>query len=137
MAPTEIVHEAYMVLVDQRQVHWQNRAQFFAIAARLIRRIILNHLRAGSRQKRGGGVVRLPLEAVDSQLRSEGLDLVAVDEALQSLADLDPEGAQVVELRYFGGLTTREIAHCLGTSERTVERRWNASRLWLRSNLES
>jgi len=128
---TALVHEAYFRLIDQNRVQWRNRAHFFAVAARLIRRILLDHARRRHAEKRGGGAQRLTLdEAVASPVRRD-VDVIALDQALESLAELDPVQAQVVELRFFAGLTIAEAAEVLGISTATVERDWMTARAWL------
>jgi RNA polymerase sigma factor (TIGR02999 family) len=129
---TALVHEAYLRLVDQTRVEWQSRAHFYAIAAQAIRRILIDHARTRGRQRRGGGAVHIPLDDADPVLgpeRSE--DFLALDAALDRLAESDPLRARVVELRFFGGLSHEEIATVLGTSLSTVERHWRFARAWL------
>jgi RNA polymerase sigma-70 factor, ECF subfamily len=129
---TGLVHEAYLRLIDQRQAHWQGRAQFFALAAQLMRRILLDHARARHAAKRGGGVVRVALhEAEELSTDAEAAELVRLDEALGRLAALDPEQGRIVELRYFGGLTVEETAAVLGASPATIKREWSHARAWL------
>ena len=128
---TAIVHEAYLKLVDQTRVQWAGRAHFFAIAARLIRRILVDHARRRAAGKRGGDRVRVTL---DERLLAPGLrelDLVVLDDAMRELAELDPELAGLVELRFFGGLTIEETAAALGVSAATVKREWATARAWL------
>jgi RNA polymerase sigma factor (TIGR02999 family) len=133
LTPTALVHEAYLRLVGQRRTSWRSRAQFFAIAARLMRRVLVDHARARLADKRGGGLVVVPLEqAGDPEAAASPLaDVLAVDEALTRLAALDADQARLVELRFFGGLTVEEIAPLLGRSERTVKREWRLARAWL------
>ncbi len=130
LQPTALVHEVYLRLVDARQVDWRNRAHFIGIAARLMRCVLVDHARRRAAGKRGGGV---PRTWVDPDLipRSREVDLVALDDALADLERLDPEGSQVVEMRFFGGLTHGEIAEVLGVSPTTVKRKWTAARAWL------
>ncbi len=132
---TALIHEAYLRLVDQRSAQWQNRVQFFAIAAQLMRRILVDYARRRKYQKRGGNAVKVPLEenTVLSTERSE--EVVALDGALERLAVVDPRKARVVELRYFGGLEIPEIAEALGISPATVTRDWRMAKAWLRSEL--
>jgi RNA polymerase sigma factor (TIGR02999 family) len=132
---TALVHEAYVRLIDQAGVRWQSRAHFFAIAAELMRRILVDHARKRNAAKRGGDAVRVTL---DEAVRSSGpkdLDLVAVDEALTRLAALDQQQARIVELRFFGGLNVDETAEVLGISERTVKRDWIVAKAWIRREL--
>lgn len=128
---TALVHEAYLRLVNQRSVRWQNRAQFFGVAAQLMRRILVDHARALHSAKRGSGVPTLPLseEATLSPERAE--EIVVVDEALRRLKEIEPRKSRVVELRFFGGLSVEEAAEVLGTSPVTVARDWRAARAWL------
>jgi RNA polymerase sigma factor (TIGR02999 family) len=128
---TALVNEAYLKLCDQTRVRWQNRAHFFAIAARIMRRFLINYIRDKHRQKRGGGAVQVSLSevAVMSEERSD--ELLALDEALERLAEFDQRKASVVELRHFGGLTAAETAEVLGVSVVTVERDWKVAKAWL------
>jgi len=124
-----------MRLVDQRRVQWQNRAQFFAIAARLTRRVLLNHARDRQAQKRGGDATRVTLADADAAQRPREVDVIDLDRALQRLGELDAEQERVVELRYFGGLSIEETAAALGSSPATVKRDWQSARAWLFSEL--
>jgi len=135
LQPTAVVHEVYMRLVDQRRVQWQNRAQFFAIAARLTRRVLLNHARDRQAQKRGGDATRVTLADADAAQRPREVDVIDLDRALQRLGELDAEQERVVELRYFGGLSIEETAAALGSSPATVKRDWQSARAWLFSEL--
>ena len=128
---TALVHEAYLRLVDQRRVSWQNRAHFFGVAAQLMRRILVDHARRRLAAKRGGPVLRIRFEPgdVDSEDRLE--DVVAVDAALDQLAAMDPRQGRVVELRFFSGLTIEETAAVLGVSAATVKREWSIAKAWL------
>lgn len=132
---TAVIHEAYLQLIDARQVKWQNRAHFFGVAARLMRQILVAFARERGYQKRGGGANRVSLD--EALVIDEGLDedLVALDEALGALAQFDARKAQVVEMRFFGGLTEEEIATALGVSPETVRRDWRLARSWLRRKL--
>jgi RNA polymerase sigma-70 factor (ECF subfamily) len=134
LQPTALVHEAYLKLVDQRQMDWKSRSHFFAVGAMAMRRILVDHARSRSRDKRGGGSSRIPLE--EGLLSTEhDADILAVDEALNDLAELDERHAKIVELRFFGGLSEAESAEVLGISERTVRREWRMCRAWLRERL--
>jgi len=126
-----LVNEAYLRLVDQRQVRWQNRAHFFGIAAQLMRRILIDYARKRTYAKRGGGAVKISLDEdlVISQQRAA--DLVALDDALKGLASIDPQQSRVVELRFFGGLTIEETAEILKLSPDTVKREWSTAKAWL------
>lgn len=130
LPPTALVHEAYLKLVDQRRVDWRNRAQFVGVASMIMRRILVNHARDRG-VKRGGGVEPVSLSVtVDALGRSE-LDLVSLHEALERLSVLDPRAGRIVELKFFGGLTTEEIGEVLKLSSATVERDWSFARAWL------
>ena len=135
LEPTALVHEAYMRLVDQSRVNWQGRTHFFAVGAQLMRRILVDHARHKHRVKRGGGRQRITLDEHVAISPQRDEDLLALDEALQKLAELDPRQAQVVELRFFGGLSVEEVATVLGVSKRTVEADWTMVRAWLRREL--
>ena len=128
---TALVNEAYLRLIDCSRVNWQNRAHFLAVSAQLMRRILIDYARSRGYQKRGGAMERISLE--ESQIVSEGrdLDLLELDEALQALAAVDARKCQVVELRFFGGLTAEETAEVLGVSPDTVLRDWKLARTWL------
>lgn len=131
LQPTALVNEAYLRLVDQSSVEWQGRAHFFGIASRMMRRILVDHARARHAARRGGGVPDLTFEDELNPGKSIDVDLVELDDALEALAELDPEGSRIIELRYFGGLTIPETAEVLGTSASTVKREWSAARAWL------
>ena len=128
---TALVHEAYLRLIDQKSARWQNRAQFFAVATRLMRRILIDHARGRAYTKRGGGARRVTLDEVAVMAPERATELVALDEALKSLAEVDARKAQVVEMKYFGGLTTEEIAAVLKVSTVTVLRDWSMAKAWL------
>jgi RNA polymerase sigma-70 factor, ECF subfamily len=127
---TELVNEAYMRLVDYRRMQWQDRAHFFAISAQLMRRILVEHARRHN-LKRGGGVQLVPLDQAAVVGAGRPRDLVALDEAMNELARIDPRKAQVVELRFFGGLSVEEAAEALGISSVTVMRDWSTAKAWL------
>ena len=129
---TALIHEAYMKLIDQSEVEWQNRAHFFAIAAQTMRRILVDYARTRKREKRGGDDVKLQLDdAINVSTKEKSIDLVALDEALDRLAEFDERQSRVVELRYFSGMTEEETAEVLGTSPATVRRDWNMAKAWL------
>ncbi len=129
---TAVVHEAFMRLVGSEQVAWHDRAHFFAMAARAMRRVLIDHARARGRQKRGGGWDRIPLErAVSFSVNAPGTELLALHEALERLAAAHPDVARIVELKFFGGLTSKEIGEVIGRSDATVERHWKFGRAWL------
>jgi RNA polymerase sigma factor (TIGR02999 family) len=133
---TELVNEAYLRLVDQRQARWQNRAQFFGIAAQAMRRILVDHERSRHAAKRGGSAIQLPLEEAHDVAEASDVDLMDLDEALTRLAALDPQQGRIVELRYFSGMSIEETAEVLGISPATVKRDWSMARAWLRRELE-
>lgn len=128
---TALVHEAYLRLIDSSRVQWQNRAHFFAVAAQLMRRVLVDLARRRGRQKRGAGVIETVLGDETPSPAGLRTDVVAVDEALERFAKLDPRAARVVELRYFGGLTVEETAEVMGMSPETVMRDWKVAKLWL------
>lgn len=128
---TALVHEAYFRLVAQRRVEWQERAQFYAVAARSMRRILVDHARARAAEKRGGDAPPLPLDAAEGVAAVRPADLVALDGALDGLAAFDPEKAAIVELRYFAGLSNEQTAVAMGCSRATVIRHWRIARAWL------
>ncbi len=133
---TALIHEAYLKLIDQREVEWQNRAHFFAVAAQAMRRILVDYARTRKREKRGGDDVKLQLdEAINVSTGEKSIDLVALDEALARLSGYDERQAKVVELRYFSGMTEEETAEVLGISPATVRRDWNMAKAWLYSRL--
>ncbi|HEU0254014.1 MAG TPA: sigma-70 family RNA polymerase sigma factor [Pyrinomonadaceae bacterium] len=133
---TALVNEAYLKLIDQKKTHWQNRAHFFAIAAKIMRRILLNYARDQRRQKRGGGAVPVSLSKALLVI-SRPEELIALDEALERLAEVDERKSLVVELKFFGGLETDEIAEVLKVSSITVLRDWRFARAWLLRELEN
>ena len=132
---TDLIHEAYLRLTDQRDVEWQNRLHFFAVAATVMRHILVDHARSRQAAKRGGSAIRLPLEEAIVVQQGQDLDFVALDEALTRLAEVDAQQSEVVELRFFGGLSVEETAKLLEVSERTVKRDWNVAKAWLRREL--
>ncbi len=132
---TALINEAYVRLVDQRNVQWANRSHFFAISAQIMRRILIDHARRHAYAKRGGGARQVSLDETATIAQGDFSEFLRLDEALKSLAELDPRRSQVVELRYFGGLNNEEIAGVLKISENTVIRDWNMARAWLHSQL--
>lgn len=135
LQPTGLVHEAYLRLVNQKQVDWRNRAQFFGLAASMMRRILVNHAEAKRAEKRGGKREKISLDEVTIVLREDMIDLLALDEALHRLEEFDKLKSEIVELKFFGGLTIEEIAELTQTSTATVEREWAFARGWLYKNL--
>jgi len=131
LQPTALVHEAFVRLVDQTRVSWQNRAHFYGVAATIMRRVLIDHARAHATDKRGGSALRLSLDDVQAPLEQRASDLLALDEALARLAEIDERKSRIVEMRFFGGLTEEEIATVLDLSRRTVLREWKTARLWL------
>ncbi len=128
---TALVHEAYLRLIDQRDVRWQNRAHFFAIAAQLMRRILVNYARDKHAIKRGGSGQKVSLDEALTLSATRDVDLVALDDALTGLASIDTQQSRIVELRFFGGLTVEEAAEVLGISPATVKNKWTMARAWL------
>jgi RNA polymerase sigma factor (TIGR02999 family) len=126
-----LVNEAYLKLIDQREVRWRNRTHFFAIAAQLMRRILIDHARRHHYQKRGGGAYKLSLDEAALVIQERAADLVALDDALSELAEFDPRKSRIVEMRFFGGMSAEEVAEALSCSLRTVEREWRKAKAWL------
>ena len=135
LQPTALVHEAYMRLVDQRQVDWHSRAHFFGVTAQIMRRILVDHARRHIAEKRGDGVRRLSLDEVAEAAASSEFPILALDHALDRLAKVDDELARLVELRAFGGLTIEEAAHVLKVSPSTAKRDWRTAKAWLNREL--
>ena len=131
LSSTALVHEAYLRLVNQKEVTWQNRAHFFGVAAQMMRRILVDHARRRGYAKRGGGAMTLALEEAVATPQRREIDLVALDDALDSLAKLDERQSRMVELRFFGGLSIEETSEVLGVSMPTVKREWASARAWL------
>lgn len=131
LQPTALVHEAYLRMIDQHSVDWQNRVHFFSIAAEMMRRILVTHAIAKKTEKRGARATMLALEEVSSFPNKSEIDLVSLDEALKNLAEFDPSQAKIVELKFFGGLTTEEIAEVMSVSVRTIGREWRTAKAWL------
>ena len=132
---TELVNEAYLRLIDWQAVRWQNRAHFFAMAAQMMRRILVDHARRRRFQKRGGGALQVSLTEAENNARQPSADLLALDDALSSLARFDARKSQIVELKFFGGLQEEAIAEVMKISLRTVQREWNLARAWLYQEL--
>ena len=131
LQPTALVHEAYVRLIDQRQVDWTNRAQFIGLAAVMMRRILVNHARDRMADKRGGGAEHVPLTIVGEGASAPDVNLLDLHDALDRLAELDSRKSQIVELKFFGGLSMDEIAETLHVSRATIERDWKFARAWL------
>ena len=134
---TALVHEAFVRLVDQRAVRWQNRAHFFGIAAQAMRRILVDHARARAAGKRGAGEQKMPLDEALLVTTGPDVDLLALDQALTRLAAIDPQQSRVVELRFFGGLTIEETAAVMNISPATVGREWTSAKAWLYAELRT
>lgn len=136
---TELLHEAYIKMVDQNIDNWQNRNQFFAVAARVIRRTIIDHIRHNSRSKRGGDAVMVDLDTFEHLAgapdNANNVDWLTLDQALTELEQIDPEATKIVELRYFAGFNIQEVARQMDISESTVNRKWRFARAWLRKTL--
>jgi RNA polymerase sigma-70 factor, ECF subfamily len=131
LQPTALVHEAYLRLLHQRQIDWSNRAQFMGLAAVMMRRILVNHARDRIADKRGGGAEHVPLTLAGEGIGAVEVNLLDLHDALTRLAETDPRKGRIVELKFFAGLTTDEIAETLGLSTATVERDWKFARAWL------
>ncbi|MBX3351812.1 MAG: sigma-70 family RNA polymerase sigma factor [Phycisphaeraceae bacterium] len=131
LQPTALVHEAYLRLINQRLTDWNDRLHFFSIASTIIRRILIDHARERRALKRGGVAGRVSIDTHEPAAPEQDLDLLALDEALRDLAQLDERQSRIVELRFFGGCTIEEIAELLGVGKRTVDRDWMAAKAWL------
>lgn len=131
LQPTALVHEAWLRLIDQTRVNWRNRAQFFGVAAQLMRRILVDHAKTKHREKRGGDAVKFSLDDVINLSQERAADLLALDDALDGLARIDGRKSRVVELRYFGGFSVEETAQILEVSPETVMRDWKMAKAWL------
>jgi RNA polymerase sigma factor (TIGR02999 family) len=137
LQPTALVHEAYLRLVDQAGVQWESRNQFFVVAAKAMRNILVDHARGRGRQKRGGGWQQVTLNAVEGAPRNADgvVDMIAIDDALSRLAEMDERTARLVELRFFAGMTSEEAAEILGISRTTASEEWRVARAWLHREL--
>ena len=131
LQPTALVNEAYLRLIDQKNVHWQNRAHFFGIAAQLMRRILIDHARRYQYAKRGGGALRVSLDETAAVTEANTAELLAVNKALEKLTAMDVRKGHIVELRFFGGLSLDEVAEVMKISSPTVQREWRAAKAWL------
>jgi len=131
LQPTALVHEAWLRLIDQTRVNWQNRSQFFGVAARMMRRILVDHAKTKHREKRGGDAAKLSLDDVINLSQERAADLIALDDALDELARIDERKSRVVELRYFAGFSVEETAQLLEVSPDTVMRDWKMAKAWL------
>jgi RNA polymerase sigma factor (TIGR02999 family) len=135
LQPTALVNEAYLKLVRQRNIQWQNRAQFFGVAAQLMRRILVDHARANYAEKRGGDRVNVSLKNIGAFGTQPTTDVLALHDVLNRLAEIDPDQSRIVELRFFGGLTIEEAAEVMQVSHSTVEREWKIAKAWLKREL--
>jgi RNA polymerase sigma-70 factor, ECF subfamily len=131
LQPTALVHEAFLRLIDQKEIVWQNRAQFLGVASEMMRRILVDHARAHKMAKRSGRWVKVTIDDAVAGTQPRDIDLLNLDEAMRRLAEFDPRKSRIAELRFFGGLTLEETSHVLGLSVATVERDWQAARAWL------
>jgi RNA polymerase sigma factor (TIGR02999 family) len=131
------VHEAYLRLIDQSRVNWQNRAHFFGVAAQIMRRLLVDHARKHNADKRGHDFQKLSLDENIDKATERSAEIVALDDALKTLALIDEQKARIVELRYFGGLTVEETAEAMGVTPITIERHWRMAKAWLHSELKS
>ena len=135
LQPTELVNEAYLKLIDQRSARWQNRAQFYGVAAQLMRRILVDHARSHYASKRGGDRINVSLKNIGAFGEQPDADLLALHDVLNRLAEIDPDQSRIVELRFFGGLTIEETAEVMHVSHSTVEREWKIAKAWLKREL--
>jgi RNA polymerase sigma factor (TIGR02999 family) len=135
--PSDLVHEAYLRLVDEKEIDWQNRAHFFGVAAVRMRHILVDHARSRQAAKRGGGEYLLSLSKANQLVEDRDVNLLALDGALRRLEATDPQKSRIVELRYFGGLTIEETAEALRISPATVKRDWRMARAWLRNEISN
>ncbi|TWU44187.1 RNA polymerase sigma factor [Novipirellula aureliae] len=135
LQPTALVHETYLRMADQTRVDWHGKTHFFAIGAKMMRRILVDHARGKKRHKRGGDMPRIPLADDLCVTNRNDEDVLAIEEALEKLAKLDPRQAKIVELRFYGGLEVAEVAEVLGVSKRTVESEWTMIKAWMRREL--
>ena len=133
---TALVHEAYVRLAEQDLPQWQNRAHFFAVAAQLMRQILVDHARSHRASKRGGNVYKMALDEAEEEPLAVDVDIIALDDALKSLGEMDPQQSRVVELKFFGGLSIEDTAEALGISASTVKRDWITARAWLYRELD-
>lgn len=136
LQPTALVHEAYLQLIDQSRVSWESRAHFFGAAARLMRRILVDHARAHQAEKRGSGNEKLALDEAIAVPENKDLNILALNDALEELARMDEQQSRIVELRYFGGLSIEETATVTGVSPATVKREWAMAKVWLQNQIK-
>lgn len=136
LQPTALVHEAYLRLIEQHSADWQNRAHFFGLAAEMMRRILVNHAVKNNADKRFGNQTRLALDEIIDFTHGQDVNIILIDEALNTLAEFDPKQAKIVELKFFAGLTNEEIAEVLEISDSTVKREWRIAKAWLHDQLK-
>ena len=136
LQPTALVHEAYLRLIEQHSADWHNRAHFFGLAAEMMRRILVNHAVKNNAEKRFGNQTRLALDEIVDFTKGSDINLIALDAALNTLAEFDPKQAKIIELKFFGGLTNEEIAEVTGVSDSTVKREWRIAKAWLHEQLK-
>jgi len=132
-----LINEAYLRLVDQQNVQWQDRGHFFAVSARIMRHILTDHARGHSRNKRGAGAPHVPLDEAEALAQERAAEIIALDEALKTLAAVDARKSQLVELRFFGGLTVEETAEVMGLSPITIKREWRSAKAWLHTEVRN
>ncbi len=137
LQPTALVNEAYLRLINQHEVTWQNRAQFFGVAAQMMRRILVSHARSREAKKRGGGAQQITLDEGVAAAPQRDLNLLALDDALSRLETLDSEKGRMVELRFFSGLSVEETAEVMGVSPRTIDRQWQTAKAWLHREISA
>lgn len=135
LQPTALVNEAYLQLIDWKNVEWKNRAHFIGVAAQMMRHVLINHALRRKRNKRGGDALRVSLVEAENVAITRGTDIIALDDAMKALAQFDPRKSRIVELKFFGGLSEEEIAEVMRLSLRTVQRDWNLARAWLYKEL--
>ena len=136
LQPTALVHEAYMRLIDQSRVNWQNRAHFFGVAAQIMRRLLVDHARKHNAEKRGQDFQKLSLDENIDRAVERSAELIALDDALKTLATIDAQKARMVELRYFGGLSIEETADVMGVTPTTIKRHWRFAKAWLHGEMQ-
>jgi RNA polymerase sigma-70 factor, ECF subfamily len=136
LQPTALVNEIYLKLINQKDISWQNRAQFYGVVAQMMRRVLVDHARNRAADKRGGGMLKVSLDEVANLSEQQGVDLMVLDDALSRLAQLDLRQSQIVELRFFGGLSVEETAKALDVAAITVMREWRIAKMWLYNELK-
>ncbi|KAF0248292.1 MAG: ECF subfamily RNA polymerase sigma-24 factor [bacterium] len=136
LQPTALVNEIYLKLINQKDISWQNRAQFYGVAAQMMRRVLVDHARNRAADKRGGDMIKVSIDEVANLSEPQGVDLMVLDDALSRLTQLDSRQSQIVELRFFGGLSVEETAKALGIAAITVMREWRIAKMWLYNELK-